>query len=162
MIRRVAVAVGLAAALVAAGGAANAALTAARPDESVGNPIAVRGCVIRYDTLNAAGTAVIPRINEDTYHICVGVTAIGLEANGDLRIENRGGSYRIVAMFTQPDETLVAKGIDCGPSGGGSIVVVRCYNRAGLRVRADSLEMYAPGSNIWFGAFNWTDERVIP
>lgn len=122
---------------------------------SASNPIVARGCVIRYDTLNGAGTAVVPRIHEDAGHICVGVTSIGLEANGDLRIDNVGGPWKIVTAVVTVDESLAALGLICGVSGGGTVSIVRCYDRTGVRVRADSLVMYGAGRNIWFHALNW-------
>lgn len=123
---------------------------------SASNPIVSRGCVIRYDTLNAAGTAVVPRIYEDAGHICVGVTSVSLEANGDLRIENVGGPWKIVTTQVVLDESLAALRLTCGVSGGGLVSIVRCYWPNGVRVHHDDLAMYGPGRNLWFFALNWT------
>lgn len=123
---------------------------------STSNPIVDRGCVIRFDTLNGQGTAVVPRIYEDNYHVCVGVTLVSLEANGDLRIENTGGPSKVVSVWAVPDETLAATFRSCGVSGGGTVSIVRCYLATGIRVNFGSIaHVYGAGSNIWFSATNW-------
>lgn len=132
--------------------AARPALTPANP----ANPTAIRGCVIRFDTLNPTGTLVVPRIYEDTYHVCVGVTAVSVETNGDLRLTNTGGSATVVTVWAVPDETMAADSLTCGVSGGGTVSVVRCYRSNGVRIRFDSIDdVYGPGSNIWFGGVVW-------
>lgn len=124
--------------------------------EDPANPIAAKGCVIRFDTLNAAGTLVVPRIYEDSSHRCVGVTSVALETNGDLRINNTGGIVQIVSAWAMPDETLAATFRSCGISGGGTVSIVRCYKADGTRVRFNNIDdVYGPGSNIWFGGFVW-------
>jgi hypothetical protein len=153
--KRLAVAVLVAVAAVFATTYVVGALNRTSVPASVGNPIVERGCVVRYDTLDGAGARVVPRIHEDASHICVGVTAVALEANGDLRIENAGGPWKIVTVWVVLDESLAAQGLTCGVSGGGTVSIVRCYNPAGVRIRHDSLTMYGPGNNIWFGALNW-------
>lgn len=153
IIKRIIIAAGLS--FVALAGGSTLGLVDLHPAD-VDNPIVDRGCVIRFDTLNAGGTAVVPRIYEDTYHICVGVTSVSLEANGDLRIENTGGPSKVVTVWATPDETLAATFRACGVSGGGTVSIVRCYLATGVRVNFGSIaHVYGAGSNIWFGATNW-------
>lgn len=161
MRRRLLIALGVLVALLTFGiaGAVTASrLMPALTPESTTNPIALKGCVIRFDTLNAGGTAVVPRIYEDSFHHCVGVTAVSLEANGDLRISNTGGVNEIVTVWAVPDESLAADSLTCGVSGGGTVNIVRCYKPNGVRINFGSIaDVYGAGNNIWYGGMVWDD-----
>jgi len=124
--------------------------------ESDTNPIIERGCVVRFDTLNGAGTKVVPRVLDDYFHHCVGVTSIYVDTAGNLAINNTGGTNEIVFVVAEEDETLVDRNITCGPSGGGTITVVACYQN-GNRIRVDSLAIYGAGSNLWMYWAMWDD-----
>lgn len=121
------------------------------------NPLVQRGCVIRFDTKDSAGRTK-PRIHANTGHYCVGV-------NGDPTVDDKGRlviptdaqgqDQAAVSMAINSDETLTAKGISCGGSGGIGKTVISCYDRAGKQVRADSSTMYDRGSNLWLSWTTW-------
>jgi hypothetical protein len=152
-------ALGLAALIVIAGGGTAAArLTDYMFDEDTSNPTAARGCVVRFDTLTPSGASVAPRIHANESHTCVGVSSVSLDwSNGDLIINNTGGSNNVVSVFAEEDETLAQRDIQCGPSGGGTTTRIRCY-RDGVKIPAYSLEMYGPNVNLWVGWTMWMDQ----
>lgn len=154
MTRRIVAVVVLAFALVAAGVAGATAENYLR-DASHDNKIAIRGCVIRFDERDAAGNTV-PRIHANSSHYCVGVTGLEVQDDGDLVVySNTVGP--IVSLAVSPDETLAAKGLTCGGSGGGYSTTIRCYDRNGNKVAADSPTMYGAYSNMWLTWFTWQD-----
>ncbi|MGD7707788.1 hypothetical protein [Microlunatus sp. Y2014] len=119
------------------------------------NQIAIRGCVIRFDQRDAAGNTK-PYIHANKSHICVGPTHLEVEDDGDLVVyDNTVGP--IVSVAVSPDETMTANGLSCGASGGSGKTTIRCYDRDGNRIAADSPEMYAPLSNLWLTWFTWQD-----
>ncbi|MGH3734812.1 MAG: hypothetical protein ACRDT6_04195 [Micromonosporaceae bacterium] len=140
--------------VVAFGGGVAFAEDYLRPADPA-NPISIRGCVIRFDTLSSTGKSVVPRIHANSTHMCVGVTSVKADwaGNGDLIVTNTGGPGVVVSLAVSPDETLVRKGISCGGSGGTYTTTVICYDRAGNHVPAYSLKMYGSTSNLWL---NWT------
>lgn len=143
---------------VTVAGTAAARITDYLFDESTSNPTAVRGCVIRFDTLSASGASVAPRIHANESHTCVGVSSISLDwTSGDLIINNTGGSNNVVSVFAEEDETMAQRDIQCGPSGGGTQTRIRCY-RDGVKIPAYSLDMYGPNVNLWVGWVMWMDE----
>lgn len=146
---------GAAVALVLAGAVGAAAESYLRPAKW-DNKIAIRGCVIRFDQKTPEGFTQ-PRIHANSAHICVGVTKVYADrANGDLVVEDNTPGP-IVSLAVSPDESLAAKGISCGGSGGTSVTRIRCYGRDGHRVSAHSSEIYGPYNNLWLTWFTWQD-----
>lgn len=147
--------------VVTAGGTAAARLTDYMSPADPGNPTALRGCVIRFDTLSPSGGTVVPRIHANESHACVGVTSLAVDwspaSYGDLIIHNTAGPNMVVSVFAEEDETLAQRDIQCGPSGGGTTTRIRCY-RDGVKVPAQSLEMYGPNVNLWLGWVAWMEE----
>lgn len=132
----------------------------AHPD----NPTAMRGCVIRFDTLSESGNSQIPRIHANESHQCVGVSSVYADwsdtsTRGDLVLKGID-TNRVVSISVTPDETMVALGIDCGPSGGGYTTRIRCYDRNGVKVPAYSLELYGPNTNLWITWVMWMPEAT--
>lgn len=143
----------LAFALVAAGVAGATAENYLR-DAKHDNKIAIRGCVIRFDEKDDAGKTV-PRIHANSSHYCVGVDRIGVE-DGDLVVySNTVGP--IVSLAVSPDESLAEQGITCGGSGGGNRTAIRCYDRDGVKIDADSSRMHGTYNNLWLTWFTWQD-----
>lgn len=121
---------------------------------STDNPLVTRGCVIRFDQKSSSGRTV-PRIHANSSHYCIGVQRVYAEyPSGDLIIvgENLGP---IVSINITVDETLTAKGIRCGPSGGQPIVRVQCYNGNGTKVKAYGASIYGTYSNLWYSDISW-------
>lgn len=122
---------------------------------SVDNPVADRGCVIRFDEKTTSGNT-RPRIHANSTHYCIGVTNVYAEyPTGDLIIE-MDPVGPIVSINVTEDETLTARGIACGPSGGAVTVRIRCYDRSGTKVKAYSSKMYGRYSNLWFATQSWS------
>lgn len=139
------------------GGAAVAVADNYLRDADHKNKIAIRGCVIRFDERDEAGLTV-PRIHANPSHYCVGVTSLAVNPdNGDLEVRSNTKGP-IVSLAVSPDETLAARGISCGGSGGGGITRIRCFDRDGNRLRADGEELYGTYSNLWLTWFTWQDK----
>jgi len=124
----------------------------------VGNPIALGGCVVRFDTLSTSGKSVVPRIHANAAHQCVGITSVAADwsdtwTRGDLIVTADGGND-VVTFLVGSDTDFAQRGIMCGPSGGGTITRIRCY-RGGVKVPASSLDLYGPGMNLWLVALWW-------
>lgn len=143
--RRLALAAIVAVALTAGTATADSYLS---PAEQATDNIALGGCVIRFDTLNNAGTGVVPRIHANAAHRCVGVTGVHVNTAGSLVVDFDAGADAVVSMMVAPDETFARWGIVCGPSVGAGAESVACY-RNGSRVRADSLRLYSHTANLW-------------
>lgn len=148
-------------ALVQGQRAATAEQTLARAQQEylrpaqLGNPIVLRGCAIRFDELSSTGKTVRPRILANSGHICVGVTAVRVDWDrGDLILEDANTNKPVVVAFAEEDETLTAKDIQCGPSGGQTVTRIACY-RDGKRIPVQSLQMYHRYANLWVGIQNW-------
>lgn len=143
-----AVAVGV---LVGAQAHASGYLFPADPD----NPLVIRGCVIRFDERASNGDT-RPTIHANGSHFCVGVDRVYSDySTGDLRIVHDSDPHRaIVSIAVSPDETLVARGIDCGASGGVRWTKVRCYDEDGL-VKPWSGKMRGEFANLWVTWVSW-------
>lgn len=148
-------------ALIVAGAFVATSLSYIHP-ESPDNPVAVRGCVIRFDELSATGKSVVPRIHANESHYCVGVTSVSADwsddwTKGDLRIYNDGSADPIVSLVIDEDESFSQRGITCGGSGGGSLTRIRCYDRDGVKVPAYSLDLYGANMNLWVTWIMWDE-----
>lgn len=116
----------------------------------------MRGCVIRFDRVDRAGRTA-PRKHENGSHRCVGVNRVYADhESGDLVITGPAGGA-IVFISISPDETMTEKGISCGASGGIGVTHVRCYDRSGVQVPADSDQLFDPTANLWVGWMMWAE-----
>ena len=153
-LRRLAIAVVAAVSLIAAGVVGAAAENYFR-DASWKNKVAIRGCVVRFDERDAAGKTV-PRIHANQAHYCVGVTRLAIEKGDLVAYSNTQGP--IVSLAVSPDESLTKLGITCGGTGGGYRTAIRCYDREGVKIDADSPRMYGTYNNLWLTWFTWQDK----
>lgn len=102
----------------------------------------VTGCVVRF---YEAG----PTVHVNSTHLCPRVTSVDVDDAGFLVI-HRSGSRPIQSVSASPDETLAARGIIAGTSGGGSTTRVRFFDTTtGKTVRADSPALQGPRANVW-------------
>lgn len=121
---------------------------------SVDNPIAQSGCVIRFDEKTSTGNT-RPSIHANSTHYCVGVQRVRASyPSGDLIIDLRTVGP-IINIAVSPDETLTARGINCGPRGGMGTIAILCYDRYGHKIKAYSNKMYGTHSNLWVGWTSW-------
>lgn len=81
----------------------------------------IRTCVVRFEpgTVNGDGTFESggPYIHANSTHVSVGVVDVHVTTAGQLEVVNDGGAP-IGSIACVPDESLVQRGIDLGPSGG--------------------------------------------
>jgi hypothetical protein len=110
---------------------------------SAASPTAdVSGCVIRF---HPAG----PQIHVNRTHECPGVRSVSVDENGML-VVRRSGAGSIQSVSVSPDETLSARGIVAGASGGVGITRVRFFDTTtGKPLPADSPKLHGPTANVW-------------
>lgn len=121
---------------------------------SLANPLVTRGCVIRFDQRVDGRT--VPRIHANAAHYCVGVRRVYAEyPSGDLVIEVQPVGPMVTINVIE-DETLSARGIQCGPSGADLVVRVSCYSRSGAKAKAYGSTIHGTYSNLWFSTTNWS------
>lgn len=95
-----------------------------------------------------------PYIHNNASHACVGVSQVWIDGSGQLVIDH--ASVGPVALpVAQPDETMAARGITVGPSGGGTQTRLRFGFPQGGQLRLDYPSHYAQLAgdtvNVWFG-----------
>src|SRR5690606_1606707 len=100
---------------------------------SIDNPMQLAGCVIRFDQLSPSGRSVVPRTHANVSHYNVGCPNVRVDDSddgtgkvGDLIIY-QSGTNRVVTAGVFVDETLAARDIYCGISGGGTSSRIRCF-----------------------------------
>lgn len=142
--------VAFAAALFAGGAAIGAAYMY---DRSVSNPTVQSGCVIRFDQRTAGGQT-RPRLYANASHFCVGVVKVYAEYPSGALVIDQQATQPVINISVSPDETLVARGISCGASGGFNVTKVYCRDYSGP-VKAYSSKMYGSSSNLWIGWTSW-------
>ena len=156
--RRVLYVVGIAVVFLAGAALGPAAVKAAISGyispASTSNPVALGGCVIRFDTLSASGKSVIPRIHANASHHCVGITSVRADwANGDLVVTSDESVVTTILVGT--DESFAKRGLFVGPSGGGKETRIRIYDMQHHKIPAYSLKLYGPSMNLWLIAVWW-------
>ena len=129
---------------------------ATRPPGADG--LTIRGGVIRF-----SGNR--PELHVNASHHSVGILPNSVRVNGSGDLEFRlDQALPVVTLWANADETLVARGIQAGISGGGSLCVVRMH-RADMPV-GEKLDLRTVGhygrvkgstSNIWVGVVSHHD-----
>ena len=117
-----------------------------------GTDLLVSGCVIRFS--NADGT---PSIHANAAHHCAGVSSVRIDQHGQLEIiQTVRGSHDnpILAAIAQTDETLSARGIMVGATGGTDSTRFRLYDTKIGRVlnlnnSSDRMRVQGSTSNLW-------------
>jgi hypothetical protein len=105
------------------------------------NPLVVRGCAVRLEDNH-------PYLLANASHFCTGFSKVRyvkgwLEVISDSKLP-------VVSIAVSPDESLVARGVLAGASGGGLRTVIRFYStRTGRIVRAESPQLHCPTCNVW-------------
>lgn len=123
-------------------------------DAVPGSQVKVSGCVVRFS--NEDGT---PTIHANAAHMSAGVSSVQISEHGDLEAVQTvqdATSNPIIFAFAQPDETLVARGIIAGASGGTDSTRFRFYDTTqgrtlDLRQAADRRRLQGRNSNVWLG-----------
>ncbi|MGH3658138.1 MAG: hypothetical protein ACRDUA_15900 [Micromonosporaceae bacterium] len=124
----------------------------------------IRTVVVRLEpgTVHTAGwfDSGGPYIHANATHCAVGVTGVEITDTGALLVTTDGGSP-IGAVVCSPDETLTARGIDCGPSGGASNTHFVFYKenvgRLYLNTQTHWDMVASPLSNVWI---TWLTPKV--
>jgi len=115
----------------------------------------VSGCVLRFDTPDGS-----PRIHANYSHHCTGVSDVFINKNGDLEVtQTMAARNAVIFAFAQADETLVARDIQVGASGGINRTVYRFYDgklgrKLNLRSASDRKRIQGNSSNLWVGWVN--------
>lgn len=113
--------------------------------------IDVRGCVVRLDDDGIY-------LHTNASHVSVGVRSVSID--GPYLYIDIPGNGPIVSMGAWCDETLTARGITAGPSGGTGTTKIRFhqegYGPLDLSDPADYARAAGPLSNVWLGWMNVT------
>lgn len=111
--------------------------------------------MIRFDQRDAAGKTA-PRIYANATHRCVGIYNVTVDTrNGDLVLGKYPNSTNsVVSITVAADETFAQRGIQCGGTG-TSNVRVRCYDRTGTKIPANSPKLYGTYANLWITVVMW-------
>jgi hypothetical protein len=143
MIRKTLSVVALAAAFLAGamlGPAAVQAITA--PSQNVSDHVRISSCVIRLYTTG-------PQAYDNASHACLGDPHPSVNGNGDLVI-TRDAVGAIVSCQANIDESLAARQILAGCSGGGDTSIVKFYKAdTGTHAWASGRAVASPSSNVW-------------
>ena len=136
--KRIVTVLALIAGLLLVGGYANGVVA----PSADGSQIKVSSCVIR---LYASG----PQLYDNGGHACLGVTSVHINSGGNLEI-NRLSNGPISFVSAATDESLAARGIIAGASGGlGTTMVILYDTDTGRRVRPNSTAVASAQSNLW-------------
>ena len=122
--------------------AAQTAVNANAPKQGrIDNPLIVRGCAVR---LEDSG----PYLLGNSAHYCTGFRSVSY-SHGWLEIIS-DSSRPVVSIAVSPDESLVARGILAGASGGGLHTRIRFYSiRTHHVLPAESPLLHCPKCNVW-------------
>jgi|1186.fasta_scaffold499217_1 hypothetical protein len=121
---------------------AQTAVSASSPRTgSTENPLVTRGCAVR---LEDSG----PYLLANSTHFCTGFSHVRY-VNGWLEVTS-DSKLPVVSIAVSPDESLVARGILAGASGGGKRTVIRFYSTRTQRIMpAESSEIHCRTCNVW-------------
>ncbi len=124
-------------------------------DAVPGSNILISGCVVRFSDPEGW-----PSIHANGAHLCAGVESVEVDPrNGFLRVIQtlkEPTATPILFAFIQTDETLSARGIIGGASGGTGDTHYVLYDttidrRLDLREQEDRLRVQSPVANVWLG-----------
>jgi len=116
------------------------ALTA--PSQDVSGHIRIASCVIRLYTTG-------PVAYDNASHACLGDPQPSVNSSGDLVI-TRNAVGAIVSCQADIDESLAARQILAGCSGGGDTSIVKFYKAdTGAHAWASGRAVASPSSNVW-------------
>lgn len=116
--------------------------------------VSLSGCVIRFS--NSDGT---PSIHANESHQCAGVERVYINSKGYLEVKQTPSNGRsIMSASISPDETLTARGIIAGASGGVGTTKYNFYDtrlkkRLDLNKKEDRMRLQGRYSNAWL---SWT------
>jgi len=135
-------------------GATGAAAGSYFTDAAPGSEVLLSGCVVRFSDPDGA-----PSIYANASHQSTGCTDVSITSAGRLRVTQTvtgATEHPIIFAFAQADETLSARGISCGASGGTDDTEYVCFDaRLGraldLSDPRDLLRMQGRNSNLWVG-----------
>lgn len=165
LLRRFAAAVfgGVVGAALATGVSATAGDDAYYRKPSIDNPMQLAGCVIRFDQLSPSGRSVVPRTHANVSHYNVGCPNVRVDDSddgtgkvGDLIIY-QSGTNRVVTAGVFVDETLAARDIYCGISGGGTSSRIRCFQDGKFVPVTDKAAFYSKTANLWLLWVRWEE-----
>lgn len=124
-------------------------------DPIPGSNVLISGCVVRFSDPEGW-----PSIHANGAHVCAGVESVEVNPrNGRLRVVQTlkdAAATPILFAFFQPDETLSARGIIGGASGGTAdteyVLFDTTADRAlDLREREDRMRVQGEFANAWLG-----------
>jgi hypothetical protein len=95
-----------------------------------------------------------PSIIADGPHVAVGIVSVSVNSAGNLVVTTDGSFTPICRVWAQPDETLAARGISCGPSVGTTTTVIS-FSKADVQLdlttQAGWDAVSGSSANIWVG-----------
>src|SRR5699024_4234287 len=106
-------------------GATGAAAGSYFTDAAPGSEVLLSGCVVRFSDPDGA-----PSIYANASHQSTGCTDVSITSAGRLRVTQTvtgATEHPIIFAFAQADETLSARGISCGASGGTDDTEYVCF-----------------------------------
>jgi len=114
------------------------------------------GAAIRLEPGTVAGGGAFsnggPSIIADGPHVAVGVVSVEVNGSGNLLITTDGSFNPICIARVNPDETLAARGISCGPSVGTTTTIVS-FSKADVQLdlttQVDWDKVAGSSANIW-------------
>ncbi len=124
-------------------------------DAIPGSNVLISGCVVRFSDPEGW-----PSIHANGAHLCAGVSSVEVDPrNGMLRAVQTvtdPAAHPILFAFIQTDETLSARGIIGGASGGTADTHYVLYDtvldrKLDLREREDRMRLQSPVANVWLG-----------
>lgn len=96
-------------------------------------------------------------LHTNSAHKSVGIESVSINEKGHLQV-SRFKSDPIISVIVTPDETLAAKGITLGASGGARDTSIILYDRAGrkldLNLKEDYDQVASLLSNVWVAFYS--------
>lgn len=111
-----------------------------------GEQLTFSGMALRFDPVNG------PSIHANTAHYPLGFKEAYIDQNRGYLTIRRDRVDSVVSIIVDPDETLTARGITIGASGGGVVTNLFFYQNGRLLNLADPVDyaiIAGPFSNAW-------------
>ena len=123
-------------------------------DAVPGNRVKFSGCVVRFSDPDGS-----PSIHANAAHISAGVKSVGIDRHGRLEViqtVTNPGENPVIFAFCQTDETLSARGIIAGASGGTddthfTFFDTKLGRKLDLSNYNDRMRLQGKNSNVWLG-----------